>query len=362
MKIECPKCTQSLEFDKDVFGVVCECPSCNHRLLLRTYHDERDPLPERPKWWNIKTFAKDKLLSFVPSDAYGTMFLDIETSGAPDDPRSEISTICWWMSGRWGAYVCGIDPPADFLRSWKVSRKLVTFFGKRFDEPHIQRKFGIGHHRKHVDLYEVCKQKGMSGGLKSVAEQLGLQRPDDLIEADGADAVRQWDLFIRSGDSNALRNLLYYNAWDVILTYQIYRTLKERRIETSITDSMPFVPSDNSITTIRLDPKSRKADLLELWSMRKAYPLESVVGAEFCCTGDLKKASRQELHAMISVGGGIVRTNVVQTLDYLICGDTKEYGETGKLKKAKDQIAKGAHTRIITERQFWKLMRNSNKK
>jgi len=239
---------------------------------------------------------------------------------------------------------------------------MVTFFGKRFDEPHIRRKFGIKEHRKHIDLYELCKQQGMSGGLKSVAEQLGIQRPDDLIEADGADAVRQWKLFVRSGDSNALRNLLYYNAWDVALTYQIYRTLKRRNVDSSMPESVPFAPSDNSISTIRLNPKTPKAKLIELWSIRKASPLDSVSGAEFCCTGELKKVSRQELYALISVNGGVVRFNVVQTLDYLICGDTNKYGETGKLKKAKDQIAKGAHTRIINEKQFWKLMRNGSKK
>ena len=49
----------------------------------------------------------------------------------------------------------------------------------------------------------------------------------------------------------------------------------------------------------------------------------------------------------------------IQRLDFLVVGDTGEYGRTGKISKAEEYIGRGAHTQIIREAEFFELVRQT---
>ncbi len=294
MKIKCPGCEQSLEFDKEFVGEMFECPTCKSYLQITSIYDERPPLPERISWNLTDTASADEPKEPIDSTSFPilnekeesfltddnpvasfseedfkvidesadekyTLFLDIETSAAPNDRRAEITTICWWMGGRWGSYVAGIDSPDDFIRSWNQSRLLVTFCGRTFDERYITKKFNIKKHPYHIDLHDY-----QNGKLKDITEKLGFIRPEELSNEDGAAAVHHWSDFTKRGDGEALRMLLYYNAWDVILTYQLYKHIIKQSIENDIIESVPFKkePLETPVFEIFVDPRYSKIEAL----------------------------------------------------------------------------------------------------
>lgn len=358
MKINCAKCGQSLEIEKKYVGEMFECPTCKQLLHVISIYSERPPLPERPRWnltdeqLEAMDFDEDEM-HIADVNPNRTLFFDIETSGAPFDRRAEITTICWWMGGQWGAYVAGLDSPDAFINAWQLSEGVVSYNGISFDERYICRKFDIEPHEEHFDLF-----KFFGGKLKDNANEHGFERPAEMDGMDGASAPKQWSRFISKGCPEELRQLLYYNAWDVLLTYQLYCAFIRRSVDRSIIDSVPFKPNTgaDSVCTIIVDNKPSKAELSGLWEQRKASPMRSICGAEFCFTGRLENATREETNALVAGNGGIVRSTATRTLDYLVLGDTGKYEITSKQKKAEKLIEDGSHVQIIDEARFWELV------
>jgi len=58
-----------------------------------------------------------------------------------------------------------------------------------------------------------CKRLGLSGGLKPIERQLGIER--DRPDISGRDAVRLWHQYER-GDEAALDTLVSYNREDTV--------------------------------------------------------------------------------------------------------------------------------------------------
>ena len=92
---------------------------------------------------------------------------------------------------------------------------LVTYNGKCFDVPVIERFFRMQMPQAHIDLRYVLKRLGYAGGLKGCERQLGIARTD-LANVDGFFAVLLWDEFQRTKNPKALETLLAYNTTDVI--------------------------------------------------------------------------------------------------------------------------------------------------
>jgi uncharacterized protein len=67
----------------------------------------------------------------------------------------------------------------------------------------------------HIDLRYVLMRLGHRGGLKTIEQRLGIQRPIDLQGMNGYDAVLLWNRY-REGDSQALDTLIRYNREDVV--------------------------------------------------------------------------------------------------------------------------------------------------
>jgi hypothetical protein len=170
-----------------------------YRLGNGEYFAERLPGPEM---WRL--YAE-----FRPWAAY----VDIETTGcmAGDD---HITTIALYDGRSVRTYQHGVNLAA-FAEDIQAYKLLVTFNGKCFDAPIIERTFGMTLPRAHLDLRFLFRSLGLQGGLKRIEKAYGLDRH----EAEGLDgffAVLLWRDYVDNGNPKALETLLAYNVYDVL--------------------------------------------------------------------------------------------------------------------------------------------------
>lgn len=104
----------------------------------------------------------------------------------------------------------------DFPTAIKDYSLLITYNGKQFDVPFLKAKFpGLKLPGAHLDLRFPLRRLGLSGGLKDIERQLGMEREGPLREVDGYMAVRLWQEY-RRGNKAALETLIRYNLEDVV--------------------------------------------------------------------------------------------------------------------------------------------------
>lgn len=141
-----------------------------------------------------------------------TAYLDIETTGL--GPQAEITTIALFDGHTIRCYVNGqnLDDFAEDISQYKV---IVTYNGKGFDVPVIERRFGITLPHAHIDLRYILARLGFKGGLKGCEKQLGMHR-GELDGVDGYFAVILWREYSRSNNRKALETLLAYNIEDTV--------------------------------------------------------------------------------------------------------------------------------------------------
>lgn len=149
---------------------------------------------------------------FFPDFRRAIAYLDIETTGLGQ--YDTITTIVIYDGVAVRHYVQG-ENLNEFKRDIQDYALVVTYNGKCFDVPFIERYFRIRMPHAHIDLRYILKSLGYSGGLKGCERQLGLDRKE-LAEVDGMFAVHLWNDFKRKQNPQALETLLAYNATDVV--------------------------------------------------------------------------------------------------------------------------------------------------
>lgn len=153
---------------------------------------------------------------------HSVAYLDIETTGMSID-SCEISTISIYDGNEVFTYVNGenLDDFEDDILQYEL---LITFNGRTFDVPFIERFFRTHIPHAHIDLMHTMRQLGYRGGLKKIEKELGIDRRDhDLGEVDGGLAVTLWQEYQKTGNQRALDSLLAYNIADVVnLEYLIH--------------------------------------------------------------------------------------------------------------------------------------------
>jgi uncharacterized protein YprB with RNaseH-like and TPR domain len=203
------------------------------RLALKdpVYFSERLPANQH---WRIFPAFRDRIA-----------YLDIETTGLDD--RCQISTIAVYDGIRMATYVQGrnLDEFADAIDRYDV---LVTYNGKCFDVPVIERILNRRLHQAHIDLRYVLASLGFSGGLKRCEVRLGLHRRD-MADVDGLFAVVLWKAYLRNRDEQALETLLSYNLQDAINLEALMVTAFNRKVaQTPFADqyqvAMPATPEN----------------------------------------------------------------------------------------------------------------------
>jgi len=162
-----------------------------------TYFDRTFPNSEQ---WRLYETFRDR-----------ACFFDIETTGL-DERRNQVTTVSCYQAGETETLVAGDDLTVDSLRAvFDGADLLVTFNGKRFDVPFLEANFDVDLDRPHLDLMYTCKKLGLSGGLKQIEQDVGIER--DREDITGRDAVRLWREHERGRDG-ALETLVSYNRED----------------------------------------------------------------------------------------------------------------------------------------------------
>jgi hypothetical protein len=150
-------------------------------------------------------------------------YVDIETTGL-SWPSAHVTTIALYDGRQVRTYVHGRNLH-DFAEDMAAYDLLITFNGKCFDVPFLERALDMRMTAGHVDLRYVFRALGLGGGLKHIEHCLGFDR-GELEGVDGYMAVLLWNLFRRTGDERVLETLLAYNAEDVLtlepLMYHAY--------------------------------------------------------------------------------------------------------------------------------------------
>jgi uncharacterized protein len=194
-----------------------------------------------------------------PHFRHNAAYVDIETTGlAP--PHGQITSIALYDGRETRCYVQGrnLDDFGHDIRDYAL---LVTFNGRCFDAPFIERCLGVELPVAHMDLRFALKAAGVTGGLKRVEQSFGLHR-GELDGVDGYFAVLLWQEFERSRDERALETLLAYNIEDVLnLEYLAVRACnlmlerlpfgREQMLDEPLPGLNPMLPDTALINRLR---------------------------------------------------------------------------------------------------------------
>lgn len=141
-------------------------------------------------------------------------YLDIETTGL--SRNRDMITVVGIHDGRhYCTLVHGQGLNSGSLReALEGCKLLVTYYGTVFDIPFLRTAYrDVPWNIPHFDLCFAARQLGLTGGLKELEVALGIDRPVELQEIDGFEAVRLWREYIR-GSQQALARLVRYNEAD----------------------------------------------------------------------------------------------------------------------------------------------------
>ncbi|EMA50173.1 ribonuclease H-like domain-containing protein [Halococcus thailandensis] len=152
-------------------------------------------------------------------------FFDIETTGL-DARHNDVTTVSFHRAGETTTLVRGKDLTQEAVRrELDAADLLVSFNGKRFDVPFLERSFDLDVTQPHLDVMYPCRQLDLTGGLKAIEEEIGIER--DRPDISGRDAVRLWHAYER-GDEDALDTLVAYNRADTVNLKSLLDTVTRR--------------------------------------------------------------------------------------------------------------------------------------
>jgi len=173
-----------------------------------------------------------------------TAYLDIETTGM--DPYDQTITTIALYDGRSVFYYIAGQNLEAFKSDITRYGLIVTYNGKCFDIPFIERNLKIRLPQAHIDLRYVLAGLGFTGGLKRCEGMLGLAR-GDLSGVDGFFAVLLWNEYRQYKNIKALETLLAYNIQDAVnletLMVKAYNLkIKETPFACSHRMDLPSIP------------------------------------------------------------------------------------------------------------------------
>jgi hypothetical protein len=194
-----------------------------------------------------------------PLYRHSVAYLDIETTGLSFTEHC-ITTISLYDGKEVFTYVQG-ENLADFAEDIGRYRLLVTYSGKSFDVPMIERHFGFKLLQTHLDLRPLLQGLGFVGGLKGCERQMGLDR-GDLAGVDGYFAVQLWREYCRTKERRVLETLLAYNVEDAVnlesLLVQAYNLkLQNTPFAESHRLPMPTLPEKKFLPDLELISRLR---------------------------------------------------------------------------------------------------------
>ncbi len=185
-----------------------------------------------------------------------TAYIDIETTGLGSS-TDIITTAVVHSLRSTHVFVNGInlDDLVDYLSEFSL---VVSYNGKTFDIPFIERFFTTQIKTPHIDLRYVLAGMSYKGGLKSCEKQLNLPSRSGMEDVDGFTAVLLWNYYCRTNDPRALETLLAYNYEDTVrlewLMVEVYnRKASDLPFKTNLIEklSLPSNPYKSSPEILR---------------------------------------------------------------------------------------------------------------
>lgn len=141
-------------------------------------------------------------------------FFDIETTGL-DKKKNKVTTMSLHRNGNTKTLVRGDNLTREKLQEeFHKSSLIVSFNGKRFDQPFLEHNYKMNINNPHIDLMYLCRNIGLSGGLKEIEKEIGINR--DLEDLDGREAIRLWKKYEKTGKQQYLDKLVKYNEYDAM--------------------------------------------------------------------------------------------------------------------------------------------------
>ncbi len=177
----------------------------------RTLKNSVAALEDNPNFFT-KRLDSSEVWRIFPHFRERTAYLDIETTGLDDS--AEVTTIALYDGKEVFTYINGINLD-DFVDAVNKYQVLVTYNGKGFDIPVLERFFRIQLPQAQIDLRYVLARLGFKGGLKGCEKMLGMNR-GSLDGVDGSFAVLLWQRYRDYNDEKALQTLLAYNTEDTV--------------------------------------------------------------------------------------------------------------------------------------------------
>lgn len=154
--------------------------------------------------------------------AHEIALVDIETTGlTPGYDQITVIGLADAASAR--VFVAGRPLPGDevldrFREVIKGYKLIVTFNGQNFDIPFIEKQFreaNFHFEMPHLDLLWPARSLGLNGGLKDMEKQIGIERPSDIKEMRGIEAIQLWGAW-KAGDQAAYKRLTTYCKADCV--------------------------------------------------------------------------------------------------------------------------------------------------
>ncbi len=201
-------------------------------VLPRSHHVGRIPVDSayasRPEL--LALLALDPVLA--KSDMRRALFIDTETTGLGGAGAIAFLLGMAWFDadGRLNVEQLLLRSPADEPAQLDVlservaaAELLVSYNGKAFDWPLLKTRYVMNRREMprelpHLDLLHIGRRlhRARLGAcrLKTLeSEVLGYDRG---IDVEGADVPARYAHFLRTGDEQALREVVEHNAWDVV--------------------------------------------------------------------------------------------------------------------------------------------------
>ena len=244
-------------------------PTCSHIDLSITYSKQQliknyieDSLLQiennNPKYFE-KLLAPKEIWRIFPDFRKSVAYIDIETTGL-NNYNDYITTIALYDGKIIKYYVSGIniDEFEDDIEKYSV---IISYNGKTFDVPWIERYFRTQINHAQIDLRYVLKSLGYTGGLKKIEKMLNVNR-EGLEDIDGYFAVMLWKEYCENDNKKALETLLAYNIADAVnlerLMVMAYNMkiestpfANQNKIRLNVTPPNPFKPNNSIVEKIK---------------------------------------------------------------------------------------------------------------
>lgn len=224
--------------------------------LIKREFDEKIYIPD-----NLKEYSRNRRM----------VFFDIETLGL--NPQFYPVILIGMSYEENGVYTVEQFFAEDILEEEnilsqfkskiKASDILVTYNGKNFDVPYINKRmerYGMDYslNQEHLDV--IChvrpnkKKLGLeSCSLKSVERYLKLNREDTI---DGAESIILYNRYVKSREEEIKQKIMLHNFEDVYNLPGILKIFDNIEFETAAADSITY--KQKSFLTSLLKNKSKK--------------------------------------------------------------------------------------------------------